>query len=251
MPEVIPAIDLRSGRCVRLAQGRRDREIAYGDDPLEMARRWAGEGARRLHLVDLDGAFEGRLTQARAIESIARNCGVPVQVGGGLRTEPDVEAALGAGADRVILGTAALEDEVFLARAIERWGEKVAVAIDVRDGQPVMKGWEEAARSTLGDLLKRLRHAGVRRVVVTDVERDGMLDGPNLILVAGVARLFGGAVIASGGFTSREDFSRARRLGMLGVEGVVVGKALYEGRVTLREAIEALAGEPGTESRGR
>lgn len=242
MPEVIPAIDLRGGRCVRLAQGRADREVEYSDEPLEVARRWVSEGARRLHVIDLDGAFAGRLTQPDAIAAVARGCGVPVQVGGGLRSEGDLEAAFAAGADRAVLGTAALEDQALLERALERWGERIAVAVDVRDGQPVMRGWEEAGSGTLADLLKRLRHAGVRRVIATDVERDGMLEGPNLILAASVARLFGGAVIASGGFRSRDDFVRARRLALLGLEGVVVGKALYEGRVSLPEAIEALSG---------
>jgi phosphoribosylformimino-5-aminoimidazole carboxamide ribonucleotide (ProFAR) isomerase len=170
---------------------------------------------------------------------------VPVQVGGGLRSEADLEAAFEAGAERAILGTAALEDEGLLNRALARWGDRIVAAVDVRDGQPVARGWEKeaAGADALPDLLKRLRSAGVRRVVCTDVGRDGTLEGPNLILVATVARGFGGAVIASGGFSNASDFSRARRLALLGLEGVVVGKALYEGRVRLPEAMAALAGE--------
>jgi phosphoribosylformimino-5-aminoimidazole carboxamide ribotide isomerase len=243
MPEIIPAIDLRQGRCVRLTRGERDQEVAYSDDPAEQARRWVGEGAARLHVVDLDGAFEGRLVQRQAIASIARAGGVPLQVGGGLRTEADLEAAFEAGAERAILGTAAVEDEGLLRRSLDRWGERIAVAVDVRDGQPVARGWKEEAGVSLGDLLGRLRRSGARRVICTDVGRDGTLEGPNLILIAQVARLFGGAVLGSGGFTSREDFARAGRLALLGVEGVVVGKALYEGRITLREASAALRGE--------
>ncbi len=242
MAEVIPAIDLRSGRCVRLTQGRRDRETSYGDDPVAMARHWVSEGARRLHVVDLDGAFGGRLAQADAIAAVARECGAPVQVGGGLRTEEDLEAVFAAGAARAILGTAALENDALLRRAVAEWGDRVAVALDVRDGQPVVRGWEEMSNRSLGEAVKSLRAAGVQRVVVTDVGRDGTLEGPNMILVGSVARLFGGAVVASGGFAAPADFERARRLTALGLEGVVVGKALYEGRLRLRDAQKALDG---------
>jgi phosphoribosylformimino-5-aminoimidazole carboxamide ribotide isomerase len=243
MPEIIPAIDLRQGRCVRLTRGERDQEVAYSSDPAEQARRWVGEGAARLHVVDLDGAFEGRLVQRQAIASIARAAGVPVQVGGGLRSMADLEAAFETGAERAILGTAAVEDEGLLRRSLDRWGERVAVAVDVRDGRPVARGWEEEAGVSLGDLLGRLRRSGARRVICTDVSRDGTLEGPNLLLTGQVARQFGGAVLASGGFASRDDFVRAGRLALLGVEGVVVGKALYEGRITVREATAALKGE--------
>jgi phosphoribosylformimino-5-aminoimidazole carboxamide ribotide isomerase len=245
MVEPIPAIDLRRGRCVRLAQGRYDLEVSYSADPVEVARRWVSQGARRLHLVDLDGAREGKMTQGRVVEAVAAGCGVPVQLGGGLRSEADVQAAFDAGADRAILGTAALEDPAMLERSLARWGERIAVAVDVRDGQPVVRGWEQEGEEALGDLLKRLRRTGVRRVIASDVTRDGMLEGPNLILAATVARLFGGAVIASGGFSSRADLERARRLEILGLEGVVLGKALYEGRLTLAEALECLGGGAG------
>jgi phosphoribosylformimino-5-aminoimidazole carboxamide ribotide isomerase len=251
VPELIPAIDLRNGRCVRLTQGRRDQETAYGDDPVEQARRWVGAGARRLHVVDLDGAFAGRLLQADSIAALARGCEAPIQVGGGLRTERDLDAVFAAGAERAILGTAALEDEPLLRRALERWGERIAVAVDVRDGQPVARGWETAGEASLEELLRRLRELGARRVVCTDVARDGMLEGPNLLLAGQVARQFGGAVIASGGFTSLEDLQRARRLELLGLEGVIVGKALYEGRFGVREAMQSIGdcasghGEPG------
>jgi phosphoribosylformimino-5-aminoimidazole carboxamide ribotide isomerase len=245
MIEAIPAIDLRGGRCVRLTQGRYDREVSYSNEPVEVGRRWVAEGARRLHLVDLDGAREGRMTQTRVVAAVAAACGVPVQLGGGLRTEVDVQAALDAGAERAIMGTAAIEDPALLERALARWGERIAVAVDVRDGQPVVRGWELEGEEALGELLKRLRRMGVRRVIATDVGRDGMLEGPNLILTATVARVFGGAVIASGGFSKRADLERVRRLEMLGVEGVILGKALYEERVSLAEAIVCLAGGPG------
>jgi phosphoribosylformimino-5-aminoimidazole carboxamide ribotide isomerase len=249
MVEAIPAIDLRGGRCVRLTQGRYDLEVSYSGDPLEVGRRWVSEGARRLHLVDLDGARAGRMTQLRVVSAVAAGCGVPVQLGGGLRSEADVQEALDAGVERAILGTAAIEDPGLLERALARWGDRIAVAVDVRDGQPVVRGWEREGEEALGELLKRLRRVGARRVIATDVSRDGMLEGPNLILAATVARVFGGAVIASGGFSTRADLERARRLEMLGLEGIILGKALYEKRLSLADAIECLGGGPGA-SRG-
>ncbi|MEE9219057.1 MAG: 1-(5-phosphoribosyl)-5-[(5-phosphoribosylamino)methylideneamino]imidazole-4-carboxamide isomerase [Acidobacteriota bacterium] len=250
MVELIPAIDLRAGRCVRLTQGRREHEVRYSEDPPEQARHWVGAGARRLHVVDLDGAFAGRLVQRETITSVVRAAGVPVQLGGGLRSEADLEAAFAAGVDRAILGTAAIENPALLAGALSRWGERIAVAVDVRDGQPVSRGWEKVVALTLGELLQRLRDAGVERVICTDVSRDGMLEGPNLILTAQVARLFGGRVMASGGFGKLGDLARARRLELLGLEGVVIGKALYEGRFELGEAIRALSGPPAEAAPG-
>ena len=240
MPELIPAIDLRKGRCVRLTQGRSDQEVAYGDDPLEQGLRWVRAGARRLHVVDLDGAFAGRVIQIEAIATLARGCDVPIQMGGGLRTEADLESVFSAGVARAIIGTAALEDPQMLERALERWGDRIGVAVDVRRGQPVVRGWLETSDAPLEELLARMRALGVQRVVCTDVTRDGTLQGPNLILVAQVARLFGRAVIASGGFSTLEDLTRARRLELLGLEGVIVGKALYEARFEVREAMKAI-----------
>ena len=249
MPELIPAIDLRKGRCVRLTQGRSDQEVAYGDDPLEQGLRWVRAGARRLHVVDLDGAFTGRVMQLDAIAALARGCDVPIQVGGGLRTEVDLESVFSAGVARAIIGTAALEEPQTLERALERWGDRIGVAVDVRHGQPVTRGWVETSDAPLEEFLTKMRALGVQRIVCTDVTRDGTLKGPNLLLVAQVARLFGRAVIASGGFSSLDDLTRARRLEFLGLEGVIVGKALYEARFDIREAMQAI-GASGTSPGG-
>ncbi len=246
MPELIPAIDLRNGRCVRLTQGRSDQQVIYGDDPLEQGLRWSRAGARRLHVVDLDGAFAGRVMQIDAISALARGCDVPIQMGGGLRTEADLQAVFDAGVARAIIGTAALEDPPMLERALERWGERIGVAVDVRHGQLVARGWETAGEASLEELLQRLRILGVRRVVCTDVSRDGTLEGPNLLLAGQVACQFGGAVIVSGGISELDDLVRARRLEPLGLEGVIVGKALYEERFGVREAMQAL-GDRGPE----
>jgi len=224
---VIPAIDLRHRRCVRLIQGDAGRELVYADDPLLVAARWAQQGARWLHVVDLDGALAGRPVQLDLVRAIVQHSGVPVQVGGGFRTAEDVETGLAIGAARVIVGTAASR----LAGALSsRYGERVAVAVDVKAGRVAVKGWTEVRDLDPISLGRQLVAQGISRFVYTDAGRDGMLAGPDLDSVRAFMESVGVPVIAAGGIASNRDISA---LGELGVEGVVVGRALYEGKVDL------------------
>jgi phosphoribosylformimino-5-aminoimidazole carboxamide ribotide isomerase len=227
---VIPAIDLREGRCVRLLQGDFARATVYSDDPIEMAQRWASAGARWLHVVDLDGARLGQPVQHELIERVIRAVpDVAVQVGGGVRTLDAVERLLVGGAARVVIGTAALERPDMLREALARFGvERVVVAVDSRDGWVATHGWETVQAIRVEEVVHRVVLLGVRRVLATDVTRDGTLTRPNLELMGRLAAL-GVTVIASGGVGSRSDLEALARVP--GVEAAIVGRALYEGRV--------------------
>lgn len=233
--DVIPAVDVLQGRAVRLAQGRREAVTLEGGDPAELARRYAAEGARRLHLVDLDGAFDGE-PSLDLVGRVASAGGLPLQVGGGYRSLDAVAAALAAGADRVMVGTAAL-DSSFLERAAGRFGASLVVAIDVRDGRVATKGWTQSSESTASELASGCAAAGVARLLVTSTARDGSLAGPDLVLLGQVLPA-GLPVIAAGGVSSIEDL---RALRDMGCEGAISGSALLAGRFTLPEAREALA----------
>jgi phosphoribosylformimino-5-aminoimidazole carboxamide ribotide isomerase len=228
--EVLPAIDVLEGRAVRLAQGRREAVTIEGGDPVELARRFAAEGARRLHLVDLDGAFSGTPT-LELVERVARAGGLPLQVGGGYRTVEAVAAAVAAGASRVIVGTAALSP-AFLAEAAPRFGEALVVAIDVRDGVVATDGWTRTSGLTAAELARRCLDAGVPRFLVTSTARDGSLAGPDLDLLGEVLPC-GLPVIAAGGISSLDDLVAVRDAGC---EAAVAGSALLSGRFTLAEA---------------
>ncbi|RDI73726.1 Phosphoribosylformimino-5-aminoimidazole carboxamide ribonucleotide (ProFAR) isomerase [Gaiella occulta] len=234
--EVIPAIDVLEGRAVRLAQGRREAVTIEGGDPVDLARRFASEGATRLHLVDLDGAFSGTPT-LDLVARVAQAGGLPLQVGGGYRSAASIEAALDAGADRVMVGTAALSPS-FLEEAATRFGEALVVAIDVRDGSVAVDGWTRASEITAAELARRCAQAGVARLLVTSASRDGSLAGPDLGLLAEVLPC-GVPVLAAGGIASVADLVAVRAAGC---EGAVAGSALLRGRFTLAEAREATAG---------
>lgn len=240
---MIPAIDLLGGRCVRLTRGSYADETVYADEPAAVAREWVRQGARRLHVVDLDGAREGRPVNLPAITEITAAAGVPVQVGGGVRSVEHADTLLDAGVSRLVVGTRALREEGFLRRLAERYAERVIVSLDVRDGRLAVSGWLEEIELTLDAAAARLVGMGMREAVVTDVSRDGTLEGINADLVERVAR-HGLAVIAAGGVGSVRDIERLRELEPLGVAGVIIGKALYEGRLTLAEALAA-AGPAG------
>ncbi|MEO5633603.1 1-(5-phosphoribosyl)-5-[(5-phosphoribosylamino)methylideneamino] imidazole-4-carboxamide isomerase [Gaiella sp.] len=233
--DVIPAIDVLEGRVVRLAQGRREAVTIEGGDPVELARRFRDEGARRLHLVDLDGAFSGTPT-LDLVERVARAGGLPLQVGGGYRTPEVIASALDAGADRVMVGTAALSP-CFLANATDRFGARLVVAIDSRDGKVAVDGWTRTAEATPADFARDCARAGVARLLVTSTARDGSLAGPDVELLADVltASL---PVIAAGGISSLEDLLAVRGLGC---ESAIAGSALLAGRFTLVEARARLA----------
>ncbi|MDI6857582.1 MAG: 1-(5-phosphoribosyl)-5-[(5-phosphoribosylamino)methylideneamino]imidazole-4-carboxamide isomerase [Dehalococcoidia bacterium] len=234
--EIIPAIDIRGGRCVRLYQGDYARETVFSDDPVSIARRWQKEGATRLHLVDLDGAREGVPVNDTVIREIARTVSVPCQVGGGIRTVEAIGRYLQSGVDRVIFGTAAVEDEPLVASACEAFPGAVVVAVDARGGQIVIRGWLQQSGENAEELMRRLAGLGVSRFVYTDIARDGTLLGPNFVAIERAARVVNVPVIASGGVSSVDH---VRRLAEIGVEGVILGRALYEGALTLKDALNA------------
>jgi phosphoribosylformimino-5-aminoimidazole carboxamide ribotide isomerase len=235
--EIIPAIDLLGGRCVQLKQGDYARESVYGEDPPAMALRWRDEGATRLHIVDLDGARAGAPQQVETILTlIAKLVGkVDVQVGGGIRRLADVDRYLESGADRVVLGSAAIKDQETVVNACARYPGRVVVALDARDGKVTAEAWHDVSEVDAIELAEELEAAGARRFLYTDVRRDGMLQGPNLEAIRALVGAVSSPVIASGGVGSLTDVEAVRETG---VEGVIVGTALYEGRFALAEAIE-------------
>jgi phosphoribosylformimino-5-aminoimidazole carboxamide ribotide isomerase len=233
---IFPAIDLRNGRCVRLRQGDYDQETVFGSDPAEMARRWVAQGARYLHLVDLDGARDGRPVNGDSVRRIVAAAAVPCQLGGGLRSTEHITEALAWGVERVILGTRALQDPDWLEGVCRRWPGKVVLGIDARDGRVATAGWLQVSDVAALDLAARCAGWPLAALVYTDISRDGMLAGPNLAAQAEMVRAVALPVIASGGVTTVEDI---RRLAQLGLAGCIVGLALYEGRLDLAEAIKA------------
>jgi phosphoribosylformimino-5-aminoimidazole carboxamide ribotide isomerase len=236
--EVIPAIDIKDGQCVRLYQGDFERMTVYDDDPVAVARRWVEQGATRLHIVDLDGARSGHPVHGDVISAVVRAAGVPVQLGGGLRDEQAVRAALSLGVARVILGTAAVHDPELVGRLVERYGDAIVVGVDARDGLVATSGWLDTAAVQAADLVEHMAGLGVRRVIYTDISRDGTLTEPNYTATATLVRPDGPAIIASGGVGSAEHL---RRLAASGCEGAIVGRALYTGALSLREAIQSAA----------
>ena len=236
---VIPAVDLRGGRCVRLREGRADRETVFSEDPVAMAERWAALGARRLHVVDLDGAFAGAPRQTPLIAAIARAVApVPLEAGGGLRDLAAVEAALAAGAAWAVVGTRAALDPVFLKDVCRQFPGQIIVAVDGRGSRVAVKGWTEVVADTVGELAARARDGGAAAVLYTDVSRDGTGLGPNLADTEALARAVGMPILASGGVGSVEDLRRLA--GLPGVVGAVVGQALYTGAVDLAVALGAV-----------
>ena len=236
--EVIPAIDLRGGRCVRLHHGDFGRETVFSDDPLATALRWREQGARRLHLVDLDGAATGQPGNLAIIEDIVASLDIPAQVGGGIRSLEAARAWLDAGVERVVLGTAAVRDPAMVQAVCREYGSgRVVAAVDARDGVVAVQGWTESGGITALELGRRMAGLGVTRLLYTDIGRDGALVGPDLANSARLARETGLAVLASGGVASLADIRGLAATGV--VEGVIVGRALYTGAVSLAEAIVA------------
>lgn len=239
---LLPAIDLRHGRCVRLEKGEADRETVYGTDPFAVAEGFAADGAEWLHVVDLDAAF-GDGSNRSLIAELAAHTSLRVQTGGGLRTEEDLEAVLAGAVERAVIGTAAVENPALVERAVARWGaERVAVGLDARGRRPAVRGWREESRVDLHDLGRELAARGATTVIHTDIERDGMLSGPNIEASVELAAATGLQVIVSGGVSRPEDIdavgAAARERG--GIAGVIVGKALYEGRVGVADALRRL-----------
>ncbi len=232
--EVIPAIDLRGGRCVRLYQGDYARETVYSDDPAGTARRWADAGATRLHVVDLDGAAAGSQANIAAIAAIRGAVNVPIELGGGLRTLDALDAAYNLGIDRCVVGTAAIEDPHFFAEACRLFGPRLALGLDARDGYVATRGWKETTAQRAEDLAKEAARLGAGWLIVTDIARDGTLGGPNLITLLACRAASGLPVIASGGVSTLEHLRAARDSG---AAGAIIGRAIYDGALDLAEAI--------------
>ena len=233
---IIPAIDLKGGRCVRLFQGEMDQETVYFEDPLEAARHWIDEGATIIHIVDLDGAVKGRPVHTRQVEAICRETTLAVEFGGGLRSLGAVKAAFELGIARVVIGTAAYNDAGFLRFSCEQFRGRIVVGIDARKGKVAVKGWTETTAMDAVELAKRCEQDGASRIIYTDISRDGTGGGVNVDETLKIARAVSIPVIASGGVASLEDLRTLAPLENEGVEGVVVGRALYAGAFTLREA---------------
>jgi phosphoribosylformimino-5-aminoimidazole carboxamide ribotide isomerase len=237
--EIIPAIDLRGGRVVRLVQGDPARETRYGGDPAAVATEWERRGAPRLHLVDLDGALGGAPVNREALGAILRSIRIPAEVGGGLRSLEAVRAVLDLGAAVAVLGTAAIRDPAFLEAACAAFPGRIALGLDARAGLLAVSGWAEATSVRATDLARRAGDLPLHAIIYTDILRDGMLEGPNLAELGAVAAATSIPVIASGGISSIEDLRALRTLEAAGVRGAIIGKALYDGRLTLEAALAA------------
>ena len=235
---VIPAIDIKGGKCVRLVQGKMDQETIYSTNPVEVAKKWQSMGAEFLHLVDLDGAFAGEPKNSVAIEAIADAITIPFQVGGGIRDTEAINLYLAMGASRIILGTTALEKTWFVRDVCEQHHGQILVGIDARDGKVAIKGWEELTNKAAIELAKELEDAGVAGIIYTDISRDGMLKGPNIEGIKALAQSVKIPIIASGGVSNIEDIKRLKELESIGVVGVITGKAIYTGGLNLTEAIK-------------
>ena len=238
--EVIPAIDIRHGKCVRLYQGDYSRETVYSDDPVSTALQWKAHGARRLHVVDLDGAVAGVPVNAQVIRRIMAATGLPVQLGGGIRTMDTIAKVLSLGVQRVILGTVAIENPSLVEIACGRFGEAIIVGVDAKDGYISIKGWTQSSSLTASELVRNMAKLGARRFIYTDVSRDGTLTEPNFEAVAEFLSHTNLPIIAAGGIASVDHL---RRLAKLGVEGAIVGRALYTGDINLAEAFDAFCSD--------
>ena len=239
---VIPAIDLKDGKCVRLEQGLMERDTVYSEDPSATARRWQEEGGELLHIVDLDGAFAGVPKNRAAIEGIVNAIDIPAQLGGGIRDLETIEAYLALGLSRVIIGTAAQRNPQLVTDACRRFPGKIVVGIDAKNGMVAVQGWAEVTDVTAIDLAKRFEGDGVAAIIYTDIARDGMLQGPNLEATRALAEAVKIPVIASGGVSSLQDIANLLAIERFGVAGVITGKAIYSGALSLREAVQLARG---------
>jgi len=238
---IFPAIDIKGGRCVRLKQGRADQETVYGDDPAAMGQKWEAAGAAWLHVVDLDGAFSARPQNLPAIRRLRQAVGIPIQLGGGIRTLAVMEEYFALGIDRLILGTAVLKDPELTARALAAFPGRIALGLDARDGRLAVEGWTETTQTTAVEVAKALAPLHPAAFIYTDIARDGVKTGPNLAATRALAEAVDIPVIASGGVSSLGDIRALKALEPLGVIGVITGRALYDGLLDLVEAIRVAA----------
>jgi len=239
---IIPAIDIKGGRCVRLAQGRMDEETVYSDDPAAMAMRWEKDGAGRLHVVDLDGAIEKKPKNLPQIRAIIDAVEIPVQVGGGIRDMETLRMYLESGVDRVVIGTEAIRNPDLVRQACQAYPDRIVVGIDARGGRVAIEGWTETTDASAVELARQFEHSGVAAINFTDIERDGMRTGPNIKETRRLAESVSIPVVASGGVSSLDDIKALLPLASAGVVGVIVGKALYDGNVDLPTAVRLVNG---------
>jgi phosphoribosylformimino-5-aminoimidazole carboxamide ribotide isomerase len=239
---VIPAIDLKEGRCVRLIQGREDREIVFSRSPSSVAKAWEKAGAELIHVVDLDGAFQGKPINCHAIREIVDAVQIPIQLGGGIRDLKTIEDCLASGVNRVVLGTVAINNPDIVEEACSKFPQRILVAIDARDGIVVVKGWVEESAVAASELAKRFEKVGAASIIFTDIRRDGMLVGPNIRAAKELAESVSMPVIISGGICSLYDIQQIIPLKAVGIQGMIIGRALYDRTIDLREAIELVKG---------
>ena len=233
--EIFPAIDISGGKCVRLIQGLRKQETVYGDDPVEMAQKWMHEGAKRLHIVDLDGAFDDNNYNAHIIGKIAQAVDIPIQMGGGIRSLERLRLVFEMGVKRAILGTAAIEKPDFVEEVVLLYGDSIAIGIDAKEGKVAIRGWTRNSEVDVIELALKMKGIGVKTVIYTDISRDGMLTGPNVEATVRLIETTELDVIASGGISSLDDLVKLKAIN---VSGVIIGKALYNGNFSLVDALE-------------
>jgi len=242
---IIPAVDIKAGQCVRLVQGQADQETVYSNDPVAMACHWDEEGAQLIHVVDLDGAFDGKPVNVEIIKNIIYNSTVDIQIGGGIRTMDALSAYFDAGAYRIILGTIAHQQPEFVEQACKKYPGKILVGIDARNGKVAIQGWREVSDQSAADLAKSLESAGVAGYIFTDISKDGMMQGPNLEQIKEFASATTTPVIASGGVSRIEDVINLLALEKEGVEGMIIGKALYDKKLDYREILKKVKEHAG------
>ncbi len=229
---ILPAIDLKDRKCVRLHKGREDEVTYYFDNPVEVAKDIESKGAKYLHLIDLDGAFSNENRNYDIIEEIVKNISIPIQVGGGIRSEEIVEKLVNIGVSRIIIGTVAVENPQLIKSLIEKYGDKIAVSVDCYGEDVAIKGWVEKSDKKIFDFCKELKDMGLKTIIYTDIDRDGTLDGPNIEVLSKLQKMFGDNIIAAGGLSNIGDFYRLKEIGLY---AGVTGKALYEGKITMEE----------------
>ncbi|MBF0287738.1 MAG: 1-(5-phosphoribosyl)-5-[(5-phosphoribosylamino)methylideneamino]imidazole-4-carboxamide isomerase [SAR324 cluster bacterium] len=235
---VIPAIDLKNGKCVRLLQGKASQETIYSDDPASMAKSFEDAGAQRLHLVDLDGAFAGKTANLHTIKRIARAIDIPIELGGGIRILDDIKRMLDLGITSVIVGTMAVKEPEILESALQKYpGEQIILGVDSRQGKVAVQGWEEQTEINDAEFGKHWKNHGIERIIFTDIARDGMLTGPNLEALRHFAEGTQLKITASGGVSAKEDIDHLKNLGIPNIDHVIVGKAIYEGKILLNDIL--------------
>lgn len=235
---VIPAIDLRGGHCVRLYQGKLDQEEIYSKDPVFVAKLWQTEGAKRIHIVDLDGAFSGVMRNFALIEKIRQGVNVILQVGGGIRNMKTVQKLVKIGIDRIILGTSLIYNPKLVEQIVNKYKNKVMVTVDVFDGKIAIAGWKEVTAVSVEEILEQIKKLGIEEIIYTDIKKDGTLQGPNIEAIKRICETFRGNVIGCGGISSIDDLRSLKELEVSGLKGIIIGKALYTEKIKLSEAIK-------------